>query len=119
MDSSIKKTGYALLVAGIIMIVGSILQVVLVFTAVIEPVQLFSFESSDFAIDGKILFPQLPESLTRGMRVEILPADLINTVLNLGANSALVGLIIFAGGKISSIGTQLLRPVYVKVKQDE
>ena len=114
MDKDIKKTGYLLLGAGLLLIIGSIVQITLVFTSTVKPIQMFSFLASDFALDGSVLFPQLPSNLTRGMQVEILPAELINTVLNLGVNTVLVFLFITAGGKISGIGAQLLRPVYLK-----
>jgi len=117
MDKDIKKTGYLLLGAGLLLIIGSIVQITLVFTSTVKPIQMFSFLASDFALDGSVLFPQLPSNLTRGMQVEILPAELINTVLNLGINTMFVALLIFAGSKIGSLGVQLLRPIYVKAKE--
>lgn len=119
MDKGLKRIGYILLGVGILMIVGSVIQIVMVYTGGLRPAQLFTFNSSDFAIDGEVLFPQLPANLTREMKVEVLPAELLNKLLNLGANTALVGMIIFAGSKIASIGTQILRPVYIKKKVDE
>ena len=119
MDSDVKKSGYILLSAGIFMIILAVIQVIFVFTANVDPVSLFSFKASDFAIDGAVLFPQLPSNLTKNMSVEIFPADLINKSLNLGANTILMSIIIFAGSKIASIGAQLLRPVNVKLKTNE
>ena len=117
MDRDVKRTGYILLGTGLVLIVGSLIQIAFVFTSTIQPIQMFSFLASDFALDGEVLFPQLPSNLTRGMQVEIFPAELINTVLNLGINTMFVVLLIFAGSKIASLGVQLLRPIYVKQKE--
>jgi len=114
MERDLKKIGYSLLVLGIFLILAALIQITLVFTGSLKPLGFFSFSSSDFAIDGSVLFPQLPQSLTNNMKVEIFPAELINTVLNLGVNTVLVFLFITAGGKISGIGAQLLCPVYLK-----
>ncbi len=119
MDSDLKRTGYALLALGLIMILGAVIQMLMVFSGNISPVGLFSFSNSDFAISGASLFPQLPSNLTKDLKVEIFPAELVNTVLNLALNAMLMSIIIIAGGKIASLGTQLLRPVYVKMKTNE
>lgn len=115
MGNTLEKIGYSLLALGVIMILGGVAQILLVFTGNLDPISLFSFKSSDFAIDASVLMPQLPSNLTDGLKMEILPAGLINTVLNLSMNTIFMSLIIFAGGKISTIGTNLLRPVYVKM----
>ena len=118
MEKDLKRNGYILLGVGIFLIMASLTQITMVFTGNLAPLGLFSFDSSDFAIDGSVLFPQLPSSLTEGVRVELFPAELINTMLNLSINSILVFLFMTAGGKIASIGTQLLRPVYIKQKSE-
>lgn len=113
-----KKIGYALLAIGLVMILASVIELILVFTSSIHPVKLFSFNKSDFAIDGSVLFPQLPSNLTKDLKVELFPAELINKSMNLGATTILMSLIIFAGSKVSGIGVTLLRPVYVKMKEN-
>jgi len=115
MESDLKKIGYAFLGLGVIMILGAVIQMIFVFTSVIDPVGLFSFKNSDFAIDASTLFPQLPSDLTKGLKVEILPAELINKALNLSMNTVLMSIIMLAGSKVASIGVNLLRPVYVKM----
>jgi len=118
MEKDLKRTGYIILFAGIILILIGLIQGGLVLTGYLKPAGLFNFSSSDFAIDGEVLFPQLPNSLTNGLKVELFPASLINSVLNLGANTSLVLLFIFAGGKIATVGTQMLRPIYIKQKNE-
>ncbi len=115
MERDLSKTGYTILFIGLGLIFIALIQITLVVTGVIKPLPLFSFNASDFAIDGQVLFPQLPSALTEGLKVELFPADFINGVLNLSANTLLVFVFIFAGGKVASIGAQLLRPIY-KIK---
>lgn len=119
MDKDVKKTGYLLLGLGILIIIAGLVQTILVFTGNLRPIQLFSFTASDFAIEGSVLFPQLPSNLTDGMKVEIFPAQLINNVLNLSMNTALVFIVMMAGGKISGIGAQLLKPIVIKNKNEQ
>lgn len=114
MDKDIKKTGYILLGLGLTFILGALVQIFLVLNGRLKPVGVFNFNSSDFAIDGQVLFPQLPANITNDLQVELFPAELINTSLNLGFNTAFVFILIFAGGKIAGIGTSLLRPIYLK-----
>lgn len=118
MEKDLRKTGYALLAVGVFLILVAIIQITLVFTGILKPIGFFSLNASDFALDGRTLFPQLPRAMTSGMKVELFPAELINTSLNLGINTILVFLFMTAGGKIAGIGTQLLRPVYIKQKSE-
>lgn len=113
MDKDIKKTGYVLLIAGLVLIIGALVQILLVYTNNVSPIEIFKLNSSDFAIDGQALFPQLPANLTKDLRVELIPAQLINTSLNLGFNTLLCFVFIFAGSKIAGIGVNLLRPVFL------
>lgn len=115
MRNTLEKIGYSLLALGVLMILGGVVQMLLVFTGNLDPFSLFTFKSSDFAIDASVLMPQLPSNLTDGLKMEILPAGLINAVLNLSMNTVFMSIIMFAGGKIATIGTNLLRPVYVKM----
>ncbi len=114
-----SRLGYAFLFLGFVMIVFAVVQLVFVFTGTISPVSLFEFQASDFAIDGEVLFPQLPSSLTNDMKVELFPVELINSGFNIGANCIFMSLIIFAGSRIAGIGTQLVRSIEVKLKTNE
>jgi len=111
MDRDIKRFAFGLIILGLIIIILAIVEMILIFANIIHPVQLFSFTNKDFAIDGTVLFPQLPKSVTSGMKVTFFPSELINRVLNYGLNTMLMTFIIFAGSKISGIGVQLLRPL--------
>lgn len=118
MEKDLSKTGYIILFVGLGLIFTALTQITLVILGIIKPFSLFSFKASDFAIDGGVLFPQLPSTLTRDLKVELFPADFINGILNLSANTLLIFIFIFAGFKVASIGVQLLRPIYIKSKND-
>lgn len=120
-----KVIGYTLLTIGIITIVFSALDVYLVFTKQKQPIQLFNFEGVSF--DPSLYTPQVevPKGMEQFMqqkpktsqKVEILPGDVLNLSSNLFAHIMLMGFIVSIGGKIATLGTQLIRPVVVKLHE--
>ncbi|MBI4130030.1 hypothetical protein HY468_01800 [Candidatus Roizmanbacteria bacterium] len=122
-----KVVGYTLITLGIFIIVFSLVNVVMVFTSKIQPVQLFNLKG--ISLDMSSLIPQdiiaggdLPPELTSQLgrsaapAPEIISPELLNQSSNLFAHVFLMGFLVSAGGKIATIGTMLVRPIVVKLK---
>lgn len=117
--------GYLLLTIGIVTIVFSAIDVYQVFTKQKAPIQLFNFQG--VSIDPSAYAPQIEvpagmESFVQqqpkgNQKVELLPADLINLSSNLFAHIMLMGFIASIGSKLASLGTQLVRPIVVKLRE--
>lgn len=113
-----KLIGYLLLGIGVFVILFSGISVFAVFTKSIKPVQLFSFEgvSIDTAnIIGNAL--PLPRQTAAPAKTELLPSNVLNDTSNVFAHVILMGFVASLGGRIASLGVQLLRPIEVKLKE--
>lgn len=118
-----KTVGYILLTLGILAILYTALDVTLVFTKRKEPIQLFNFEG--ISVDPAAFAPQielpegftLPKKNTQPQKTQLISADIINDTSNIFAHLMLMGFIATIGGKIATIGTQLVRPIVVKLHQ--
>lgn len=120
-----KKVGYTLLIVGLAVMIVAAFSVVGVFTGRSKPVQVFQFEG--VGLDPTALMPQMQalqnlpgakETSQSGKKVEIVSADMINKSANLFAHLALMGFLMSFGGKIASLGSELLRPIIVKAGKD-
>jgi len=116
-----KIVGYLLIAAGIIVIVISSLNVLGLFTGKIKPVNLFSLSGVNINLSTLVAgIPDQKEILdqpTGNTNTEIIDSDVINSPLNLFAHIFLMGFFVTAGGRISSIGTKLVRPIKVSLKE--
>lgn len=119
-----KITGYILLAAGVMSIIFAALSVYSVFTKKSKPVQLFNFEG--ISLDVSQLAGQLPQELPDNLppnvslpKAELIPASVLNESSNIFAHVFLMGFIASAGQKIASLGTQLVRPINVKLRTKE
>ena len=119
-----KAIGYVLLAVGVGIILFSAGNVYGVFTRKIQPVQLFGFKG--IGIDmGQIIENAMPKelapvaktSLQSAQKTEIIPAEMLNGLLNIMAQIILMGFIGGAGQKLASLGVMLLRPVEVKMRE--
>jgi hypothetical protein len=107
-----KIIGYILLIAGFVVIVYSVMNVLNVFQGKSEPFNLFSFDS--IAIDlGKLTDQPIPASAN--LKQELVSEDLINKPINLTAHFFLMGFIASAGFKIAQVGVLLIRPIKVNL----
>lgn len=120
-----KVIGYILLTIGLVIITLCAWNVWQVFNGDAQPVEVFSFEG--ISIDPSKFAPQLelPEQM-QGMvsqrapasnPVEFISADYLNKTANLFAHIMLIGFIAGIGGRFASIGTQLMRPIVVKLRE--
>lgn len=137
-----KIVGYLLLIVGIGIIIFSGFDVYQVFTKQKQPVKLFNF--SGISIDLSKLTPQassidlsslLPEGVSpdiinelqqsqkpqtgSSVMQEIVSRDMVNQPMNLFGHLMLMGFISTAGLKLATIGTYLLRPVNVHLKEEK
>lgn len=98
-----KVTGYLLIVVGIALMAIAAFSVYSVFTGSATPFALFNFKGVTITLD-----PNLPE-------VEVFPAEVINATTNTLAHLFLMGFIVSVGAKIAALGTNLVRPINVKI----
>lgn len=119
-----KIVGYALLVAGILVIVWSTFSAFQVFTRQAAPVEVFRFSGISMDIT-KALSQGLPKELIQSgytlppQQQEIISADLINQPINFFTYLFFMGFIGSVGVKIAGLGIQLVRPIIVKIPEKQ
>jgi len=110
-----KLIGYILLILGVTAILFSVLNVYQVFTKKAQPIDLFSFES--VSLDLSKLAEQAPENAD--LKQELLSSDKLNKPLNIAAHLFFMGFVASTGFKVANLGTQLLRPIKVELKEKD
>lgn len=110
MDFFRKFFGWILLFLGLAMIFYALYSSFNIFTAQTPAPEIFSAEEKEEATLGgsQILQDQI-EKIIREQLKEILPKNSLSILLNLIAWSIFVGILIFAGAQISSLGIKLLK----------
>lgn len=93
-----KTAGYVLLAGGVIMIFLSIFEMIFVFTGGSSPPKLFNF--SDISLNGTVLVSGQELDKAAGM----------------AAWYVLMAFVMWGGGKIASLGVNLLREIRVEIK---
>lgn len=93
-----KLVGYVLLASGVIVIIFSIIEMIEVFTGSSPPPNLFNF--SDISVSGTLL----------------VSAQTLDKASGMAAWSALMVFVMWGGGKIASLGVNLLREIKVEIK---
>ncbi len=119
-----KIVGYLLISCGVMAIIFSVLNIYSVFTGKTRPVQVFNF--SGISLDASQFLPQdLPSEASQlvkpeaTQKAEIIPANIINDSSNIFAHLLLMGFLASAGSKVALIGTMLVRPINVKLRNKE
>lgn len=113
-----RAVGYSLLTIGVAIIVFAAVNVFLVFTNRMEPIQFISQETSALKFNLGVPSDQGPgKTVQLPIEVaQILPLyRLINGVIHV----VFLGFIAGIGHKIASLGVQLVRPIVVKAKSDK
>ncbi len=120
-----KITGYILLVVGILTIVLSTFSVYSVFTGKKEAIQVFNYSGISMNLSDMV-GTQMPveqmgqmENIKSSAQSELIKPELINGPLNLTIHLFLMSFLVNVGYKVSSLGTQLLRPIKVKLKESK
>jgi len=102
--------GYILLVAGLVIIIGTLWQSFMIFTnkasapLVFKTSAVFSSVKTGNDFQSQIINMAVQQQLS-----QMLSPESITKILNLASWSILAGVLIFGGGVISSIGTKLLK----------
>lgn len=119
-----KVLGYILLGAGVFTLLFAAFNIYQVFTKQIRPVQVFNLKG--ISLDtSKIMENSLPPEFAGLMQSnkpssqEIIPAQMLNDSSNLFAHLLFMGFIASIGVKLATIGTQLIRPIVVKLRTTE
>lgn len=99
-----KIVGYVLLAVGVVVIFFSIYQMWVVFTGGSPAPKLFNF--SDVSIPG-----------AQGQNVLLMSGQELNKLADLAFWYILMFFILWAGGKIASLGVDLLREIRVEIKE--
>lgn len=127
-----KISGYTLLVIGIALIAWSVLSVYQVFTGKASAYKLFAFDGIGLDLSALVGTQQvntsgLPDNFELPARyletgeapkTELVPSNLLNDTTNVIFHLMLMGFVASGGFKIASIGTMLVRPVKVTLRED-
>lgn len=120
-----KATGYSLLIIGLIIMIITVINMIMVFTNKAEPVSLFdiSADSSSGSLNVNDLISQLqqnnPQTVNQAIpqpKINILPPEVLNKTLNISTHFFFMTFILGFGYKLASLGIQLIRPINVKLK---
>ena len=114
--------GYILLALGILLIAFAALSVSLVLMGKTDPISFYGPADLDFDIMGLMPSYSVPgqsEPITVNQPASSIPPDLMARSFNLLIHLFLMGFLVNVGFKIASIGTQMVRPIVVKVNKTE
>jgi len=98
-----KIVGYALLATGVIMIFFSIYQMIVVFTGGSPPPKLFNFSD-------------ISTPVVQGQNVLLMSGQDLSQLVAMAFWEMLMLFIMWAGGKIASLGVDLIREIRVEIK---
>jgi len=101
-----EKVGYILLTVGVVMMLISVILMITVFTGNMTPPKLFNFSD--------IYFPQMEGEADTTL---IISGQNLSNMVAMGFWYMLMFFIMFAGGRIASLGINLIR-VEVRVKEE-
>jgi len=99
-----KIVGYILLTLGVILLLFSIFEMINVYTGNVSPPNLFNL--SDISL------PSGPD----GTNITLIQGAQLNQLPNLFFWFILMGFVMFAGGKIASLGVSMIKDIKVEVK---
>ncbi len=116
-----RLVGYLLLILGLLIIGFAALSVYNVFNGTWESVDVFSFTGISINtadLVGQDLTASQRAQLNSQMgSMEVISQDLLNDPLNLAAHLFLMGFVVSVGFRIASLGTQLVRPIKVNLRE--
>ncbi len=103
MDSYIEKiVGYVMLAVGLIFILFAVYNVYSVFTAAAVPPEMFKMENIAFNVTNSAGFTN---------SVDLGSGKLAGKMLDMGAWYTLMFFLVYAGGKIASLGIQMAKGI--------
>lgn len=135
-----KYVGYSLLTTGIVVMIFATIQVILVITGQTKPFEIIDYQTdttapvkqaqpsynvdsiinqykngTDISGDLKNSMPQVDIGSSLG---SIIDTKSLNQIINLSLYYLIMQFVLGLGFKISTLGTQLVRPIIVKVDKN-
>ena len=119
-----RITGYILLIAGILTMIFSFFQIIQVLTGNAKPLRIFSQNT----INTEKVLPdtstfldqlQLGTSELKLPEMQIIDPEVVNSFLNMLFYYLIMQFLLSFGYKIATLGTQMLRPIHVTMKNRE
>ena len=120
-----KAVGYILLTSGIIIMIFATIQIILVLTGKLEPISAFSSKTTgpekQTGVDISSLMQQLQPGASNSTgavnmpNLQLIDPEVLNHTLNLTIHFFIMQFLLSLGFKLSSLGTQILRPIEVKL----
>ncbi len=123
-----RTTGYSLLTIGILIMIFAAFQIISVFTGKAEPITLFQMEQSTISNSSEnqnnnSILDQI-QNAALGQNngsaklpdVQIIDPEILNSILNLTVYYVIMQFLLSLGFKLANLGTQLLRPIQIKMK---
>ncbi len=106
-----KISGWVLLLLGLAIIIGALYSSYNIFIGEAEVPEIFkTSKESALSQKGDSQGPQAQaEELIKEQLEKLIPAETITQILNLIVYSIFIGILIFAGTQISSIGIKLMK----------
>lgn len=120
-----KVIGYSLLTVGILIILYSAFSVYSVFNKKQNPVDVFNLPGISLDLSGLVggdLSPEekaLMKEKNVNTRAELISPEVLNTPLNYTFHILFMGFIASIGFKIANLGTLLIRPIKVNLKEEK
>jgi hypothetical protein len=130
-----KKIGYGLLIGGIVVMCIAAIEIVLLTVGLTKPFPYFdinqataqqktaaptpaSNSQTDILTQLQKSIPGLDQGSLSGLtpKIDILPTQAINDLLNTITHFVVMGFLLNFGQKLALIGVNLVRPIYVNLK---
>ncbi len=105
-----KALGYGLLIAGLIMIIFSVFSMYGVYTGATPPPSVIKMNSVSISLPTN---PGMPP-----VQTELISGNDSSKLVNMGIWFALMSFVASAGGRIGSLGVQMIREIKVEVKRE-
>lgn len=109
-----KIVGYILLTVGIVTIVITGINVYMVFTGNVQPINPFETPGISFDLGSMLGLSGLPGAENIDTSQELLDANSLNQMFNFTAHLLLMGFLASVGYKLAKIGSNLVRPIVVR-----
>jgi hypothetical protein len=100
-----KTIGYALLILGLVLLMFSIFEMINVYFGNAPPPKLFAFQDVSLSLGQT------------GAGASIIQGAQLSQVANLFFWYLLMGFILFAGGKIASLGVTMVKDIQIQIRE--
>ena len=120
-----KVIGYSLLTVGILIILYAAFSVYSVFTKKQNPVEVLNLPGISLDLSGFVggdLSPEERAAMEKSnvnTKAELISPEVLNTPLNYTFHILFMGFIASIGFKIANLGTLLVRPIKVNLKEEK